>query len=330
MRALVLVGPNDFSVVEVDRPTLQEGTVLVQVKACGLCGTDLHIVDGEYPPTPFPITPGHESAGEIVEVAPDIRHLAIGDRVGIDASLSCGHCLLCRQGNTNVCPERGGIGGTVNGGFAQFALVPAENCYPIAPHLSFSEAALAEPLSCVLHGIQLLRPEFQPSVLVIGAGTMGLLSLQTMKASGAKRVDLANRSHGKLQMAVELGADRTMTLDELGLKGEYDIVIEATGAPEVIALALASLQPRGQLLLLGVSPADQKVEISPFDLYKDEISILASMGAKNTYAQALQLIAAGTIRVTPLLTHSFGLEGFAEAIAIVRSGVGIKVQILPN
>jgi 2-desacetyl-2-hydroxyethyl bacteriochlorophyllide A dehydrogenase len=333
MRALILNHPNDFAVVQADIPILGASEVLVKIHACGVCGTDVHIVDGHFPPTPFPITPGHESAGEVIAVAPGVTGLHVGDRVGVDASLSCGHCALCRRGDSNVCPDRGGIGGTIDGGFAEIAVVPAANCYPIAPHVSYREAAVAEPLSCVLHGIQLLRPTFQPSVLILGAGTMGLLTLQVMKSAGTSRVHVINRSPGRLPLASTLGADKTATSGEYEsstIPDLYDIVIEATGAPEMVALGLRSLKPRGQLLLLGVTSSGTTVELSPFDLYNNELSVLGSMGAKNTYGQALEAIANGSVSVGPLLTHAFPLERFADALATVRSGIGVKIQILPN
>lgn len=331
MRALVLNQPDDFEVRDVEAPVPGFGQVLVRIHACGLCGTDIHIVKGEFPPTPFPITPGHESAGEIVELGQGVSGLSVGDRVGIDAGLSCGQCELCRGGSSNVCPHRGGIGGTVNGGFAELAVVPAKNCFPFAAHLSYGEAAVAEPLSCVLHGLQLLRPTFQPTVLVLGAGTMGLLSLQAMKAAGALTVDLANRSAARLPLARELGADRALSAADAELAdARYDIVIEATGAPSMVSLGLKSLKPRGQLLLLGVTPVGETVALSPFELYDNELTVLASMGARDTYGKALSAIANGTIRVDPLITHSFPLDGFAEALSVVAAGAGVKVQITPQ
>lgn len=329
MRAVVLRRPNDFDLVAKGEPVPGPGQVLVRVHACGLCGTDLHIVAGEFPPTPFPITPGHESAGEVVALGSGVTAVAVGDRVGIDASLWCGHCEFCRGGARNVCPNRGGIGGTIDGGFAELVVVPQENCYRIAHHVSYAEAAVAEPLSCVLHGLSLLRPEFRPSVLVFGAGTMGLLALQAARAAGAGRVDLMNRTAGRLPLARELGAEEAWTVAEAP-GHRYDVVIEATGAPAMVTLGFASLRTRGQLLLLGVTPAHERVEISPFQLYDDECTVVGSMGAKDTYQQALDAIASGDVRTAPLLGQPFRLEDFGAALEAVRRGAGVKVQLAPQ
>jgi 2-desacetyl-2-hydroxyethyl bacteriochlorophyllide A dehydrogenase len=327
MRALVLTRPNDFAVRDVPEPSPGSGEVLVSVRACGICGTDLHIVAGEYPPTPFPYTPGHESAGEVVGLGAGVRSLSLGDRVGIDASLWCGVCEYCRGGARNVCPDRGGIGGTVDGGFAQLVVAPAENCFRIPAHVPYREAAVAEPLSCVLHGTGLLRPAFRPSVLVLGAGTMGLLALQVMRAAGAARVDVVNRGTARRALAAELGADATFAPGEQ--VGRYDVVVEATGVPALVTAGLAALAPRGQLLLLGVSAPHDEVAVSPFRLYEDELTVLGSMGAKDTYQQAIDAIASGVVRVAPLLGGAFGLDEFDDALRAVAAG-GAKVHVLPN
>ncbi len=327
MRALVLSEPHEFAVREVPEPEPGPRQVLVRVRACGVCGTDLHIVAGEFPRTPFPITPGHESAGEVVALGPGVTRLAVGDRVGIDASLSCGMCDLCRSGKRNVCPDRGGIGGTVDGGFAELVAVPQENCYVVPPHVPYREAAVAEPLSCVLHGLSLLRPVFRPSVLVLGAGTMGLLALQAIRAAGAERVDVANRGVARRVVATELGADATFAPGEHSSR--YDIVIEATGVPGLVATGLGALRPRGQLLLLGVTAPHDEVPVSPFRLYEDELTVVGSMGALDTYQAAIDAIAAGSVRIAPLLGGAFGLESFGDALAAVTGGGG-KVHVVPD
>ena len=157
------------------RSTPNAGEVVIRVGAVGICGSDLNIAAGLFPPTPFPIIPGHEFAGEVVAVAPGIDFIHDGDRVAVDPSLFCGHCPWCRVGRGNLCDNWGAIGDTVNGAAADYVAVPAVNCHHIPDSMSFPQAAVVEPLSCAVHAIKMAPPRVGESVLVVGGGTMGLL-----------------------------------------------------------------------------------------------------------------------------------------------------------
>ncbi len=195
MRALVLDHPGSFRVADVPDPTPQTGQVVVRVDCCGICGTDLHILAGEFPPTPYPITPGHEFAGTVVAHGPDVKpDLPVGARVAVDPSLYCGYCRRCRAGRDNLCENWAAIGDTVNGAFAEFVAVPAVNAYRLPDHLDGQLGAMTEPLACAVHGIRrlgLLGPVSAEPTVVIGAGTMGLLMLQLLLHAGAGPVSWA-------------------------------------------------------------------------------------------------------------------------------------------
>jgi 2-desacetyl-2-hydroxyethyl bacteriochlorophyllide A dehydrogenase len=331
--AAVIDKPNETHVGEVPDPTPGPGEVVVQVGACGVCGSDLAIAAGNFPPTPYPIVPGHEFAGEIVAVGPGVDHLAEGDRVAVDPTLTCGHCHWCRVGRGNLCAEWGATGDTVDGAAAEYVAVPADNCHRIPDSMTYRQAALVEPLSCAVHAIAVAPPRVGESVLVIGGGTMGLLTAQLLLRGGASRLAVVDRKADRLSIADSLGA--TLTSTELAeacgdRPGGYDLVVDATGSPGAIQAGLDAVAKGGRFLVVGVAPPDATVAISPFRIYQQEITILGSMAVLHSYGQALALVADGLVDTEPLLTHGLPLTAYPDALEMVRRGEGLKIQLLPN
>lgn len=330
MRAAVVDKPGRVRVGDVPAPRPGRGQVLVEVGACGVCGTDLHIAAGEFPPTPYPIVPGHEFAGQVVEIGPGVATgVRTGDRVAVDPSLFCGHCAPCRAGRGNLCANWGATGDTVDGAFAERVAVPAANAYPLPDHLTWQQGALVEPLSCALHGVRRLAVEVGESVLVVGAGTMGLLLLQLLTRSGA-RVLVVDRNPDRLALAEQLGAAAVATsVTGLGAEG-CSAAVDVTGAPAAIEDAFAGLRRGGRLMIFGVAPVEATVRLSPFRIYNDEITVLGSMAVLHSFGAALDLMAAGVVDTASLLTHGLPLEEFPQALDLVRAGEGVKVQVLPG
>ena len=232
MRAIVLDRPGSFRVAEVPDPTPGQGQIVVKVDACGVCGTDIHIMDGEFPPTPYPITPGHEFAGTIVAVANDVKiDLPVGALVAVDPSLYCGYCRRCRSGRDNLCENWAAIGDTVDGAFAEYVAVPAVNAHRLPDGIDGQLGAMVEPLACAVHGLRRLGPVFGDTVVLTGAGTMGLLLLQLLVHAGAGPVTVVDRVGDRLEVARKLGAARVV--GDLGeLAGErFEIAVDATGVP---------------------------------------------------------------------------------------------------
>lgn len=333
MKAVVIERPGTVVVTDVPEPGIGPTDVLVRVGACGICGTDLHIFDGEFPPTPYPIVPGHEFAGEVVAVGADVDGIAEGTRVAVDPSLFCGHCDFCRRGKGNLCLNWGAIGDTVDGAFAEYVSVPAANAYVLPEGLSHRDAALIEPVSCAVHGMHVLAPRMGDTVLLVGAGTMGLILLQLVLRGGASSVSVLDLNAERLLRAERLGAGATATeLNEL-LEREplgFDCVIDATGAPKAIESAFSAVKRGGKLLIFGVAPKEARVAFSPFRIYNDEITVLGSMAVLNSYAPAVRLVANGTVDVGTLLTEALPLDDYPRALDIVRRGEGLKTQILPH
>jgi 2-desacetyl-2-hydroxyethyl bacteriochlorophyllide A dehydrogenase len=330
MRAIVLDRPGTFRVADVPDPVPDVNQVVVRVECCGICGTDLHILDGEFPPTPYPITPGHEFAGTVVARGAEVRpDLAVGARVAVDPSLYCGYCRRCRAGRDNLCENWAAIGDTVDGAFAEFVAVPANNAYLLPGHLDAQHGAMAEPLACAVHGLDRLGPVLGDSVVVIGAGTMGLLLLQVLLHAGAGPVAVVDRISERLEVARKLGAAQAVT-DADALEGtRFEVAVDATGVPKAIQTAYGLLDRGGRMLVFGVSPADAAISVSPFRVYNDEITITGSMAILRSFGLAVDMLASGAVDPRLLLSEPLPLEQFGEAVDRVRSGQGIKWHIRP-
>lgn len=338
MRAVIIDKPGEIRIGNVADPTPGPDELIVKVGACGICGTDLHISEGEFPPTPYPIIPGHEFAGEVVAVGKNVQQskansFTVGTRIAVDPSLFCGHCVFCRTGHGNLCLEWNAIGDTVSGAFAEYVAVPVANAYHIPDTISFREAALIEPVSCAVHGIHRLEPRLGDSMLIVGAGTMGLLLLQLALRGGASRVAVMDLNTQRLTLAEKLGAYKTATsIDEL-LDVEplgFDCVIDATGVARAIESAFKAVKRGGKFMVFGVAPKEARVALSPFSIYNDEITIVGSMAVLNSYQQAVDLVSGGAINTQVMLTEAFPLEKFPEALSALRQGKGLKTQVLPN
>jgi 2-desacetyl-2-hydroxyethyl bacteriochlorophyllide A dehydrogenase len=331
MRAVVIERPGSFLVTDMPDPVPGPGEILVRVECCGICGTDLHILDGEFPPTPYPITPGHEFAGTVAALGPSVRPpLAVGSRVAVDPSLYCGYCRRCRAGRDNLCENWAAIGDTVSGAFAEYVAVPAVNAYLLPDHLDFQNGAMAEPLACAVHGMRRLGPVSGDPVLVIGAGTMGLLLLQLLLNAGAGPVTVVDRAASRLEVARKLGAASTVSgTGELSGSG-FEVVVDATGVPAVIEAGLGLLGRGGRLLIFGVSPGDARISVSPFRVYNDELIITGSMAILRSFGQAVDLLASGAVDPRPLLAEPLPLDSFGEAVDRVRAGQGVKWHIQPG
>jgi len=341
MRAVVIDAPGRIRVDNVPDPTPRPDEVLVRVGACGICGTDLHIIDGESPLARYPVIPGHEFAGEVVALGYDIAqsngngegNITVGSRVAIDPNLYCGHCDLCRTGHENLCLNYAALGVTTNGAIAQCVAVPMASAYLLPDTMSLREGALIEPVSCAVHGMHSLNPRSGDTFLIVGAGTMGLLLLQLALRGGASRVAMVDVNMQRLASAEELGATRTYKDIERALADEplgFNCVIDATGVPAVIENAFMAVKRGGKFMVFGVASNEARISLSPFRIYNDEITIMGSMAILFSFQAALDLISSGVINTQAMLTEALPLQDFSRALDMVRKGQGVKTQILPD
>jgi 2-desacetyl-2-hydroxyethyl bacteriochlorophyllide A dehydrogenase len=332
MKAVVIEEPNRMTVSRIEDPTPAPGEAVIKVEACGICGTDIHVLHGEFAPTRYPIVPGHEFCGEVVAVAPDVRNVKNGDFVAVDPSLFCGKCRQCRLGRFNLCENWNAIGvGSVNGACAEFVAVPSANAFRLPPEMPRHWGALVEPLSCAIHGLDQVDLQLAEDYLIYGAGTMGLLLAQLAKDSGASRVEMVERNPQRHALARRLAADRVaISADELDRPQGWDVVIDATGVVPAIEDGLRRVARGGTFLMFGVANADATATFSPFRVYNDEIKIIGSMAVLHSFERALTMLAKGVIDCGAMITNRFPLDQYQGAIDTFLAGSGLKVQVGPG
>jgi 2-desacetyl-2-hydroxyethyl bacteriochlorophyllide A dehydrogenase len=340
MRAAIIDAPGNMRIGSLPDPTPKPDELVIRVGACGICGTDLHIVDGDSPLARYPVVPGHEFAGEVVAVGRNVPQgigtrdmkVTVGTRVAVEPNVYCGHCEFCRTGHENLCLNYTAIGVTADGAFAEYVTVPAAKAYVLPEHLSFREAALIEPISCAVHAMNRLNPRSGDTFLIVGAGAMGLILLQLALRGGASKVAVVDLNTQRLQRAEELGADSIQTEINTLLEDEplgFDCVIDVTGVASAIEGAFAVAKRGGKLLVFGVAPSKARISLSPFRIYNDEITVLGSMAVLYSFGPAVNLLSSGAIDTAVMLTAALPLEDFPNALRMVRRGEGIKTQIVP-
>ena len=329
MRAAVVVTPGTIEIQDVPEPVPGPTDVVVRPAAVGICGTDLHIMDGEFAPA-FPIVPGHEFAGEIVEVGSEVVGYAVGDRVAVDPSLYCGHCYYCKRARGNQCENWGAIGVTKSGGAAEYVAAPMANLFPLPSHVSPKDAALIEPLSCAVRGFDVLPRAMASDYLIYGSGTMGLMMLELAKRGGAASVSMVDLNPERLETAKRLGCTAaTTSADHLTGPRGWDVVIDCTGVAAAIADGLRRVARGGTFLQFGVANYDTRVEIEPYEIYRREITVTGSMAVLHSFDRAGELLAAGVLDPEIFVSHRYPLADYADALAQFRAGVGRKILIEP-
>jgi 2-desacetyl-2-hydroxyethyl bacteriochlorophyllide A dehydrogenase len=329
MQAAVIKAVGEVAVTTVDDPTPGPRDVVVQVAACGICGTDLHILDGEFAPS-LPIIPGHEFAGTVVAVGTQVTELGIGQHVAVDPSLYCNECHYCRRGRNNLCERWNAIGVSVPGGAAEFALAPAANCVVLPEHVRVEDAALIEPLSCAVRGYDVLTSQLGSHVLIYGSGTMGLMMLELAKRCGAASVDVIDPNASRLQTAVTLGCSNAVSsADELDEPRGWDLVVDATGVAAAIHDGLGRVAPGGTFLQFGVTEASARVEIDPYRIYNKEITITGSMAVLHSFERAADLFATGVLDPDVFISDRLPLASFEDALDRFQKGIGRKIQLVP-
>ena len=329
MKAAVVVTPGTIEIQDVPEPTPGPADVVVKPAAVGICGTDLHIMDGEFAPA-FPIVPGHEFAGEIVAVGSQVTGYTVGDQVAVDPSLYCGHCYYCKRARGNQCENWNAIGVTVSGGAAEYVAAPMANLFKLPAHLAARDAALIEPLSCAVRGFDVLPRTMAGTYLIYGSGTMGLMMLELAKRAGAASVSIVDLNRQRLETAKRLGCSAAVTsADELDVPRGWDVVIDCTGVRAAIEDALGRVGRGGTFLQFGVADYDARVAIEPYEIYRREITITGSMAVLHSFDRAGELMAAGVLDPGVFVSHRFPLDAYAEALAQFRAGVGRKILIEP-
>ena len=330
MKAAVITAPGEIAIEEVADPTPGDNDVVVEVAAVGICGTDLHIFEGEFAPK-LPIVPGHEMSGTVVAVGKSVTEVKIGDAVAIDPSLHCGECFYCRRARGNLCENWNALGVTYPGAAAQFLLSPKKNIHKLPKNVDLKSAALIEPLSCAVRGFDQLPRNPGSHYLIYGSGTMGLMMAELAKVNGAASVSIVDLNQDKLKTAKVLGfTNLAKSVDEFDQPRGFDVVIDCTGVTEAIKDGLKHVMPGGTFLQFGVANKDAKVEIEPFWVYNKEITIVGSMAVLHSFDRAVELFASGVLNVDVMISDRYSLENYADALTAFKSGKGRKTIVLPN
>lgn len=332
MRAALIAGVDKIEIITLDDPTPGPADVVVAVAGCGICGTDLHILEGEFAPT-LPIVPGHEFAGEVVAIGAQAAQnsgLAIGDQVAVDPSLYCHECYYCQRGQANLCERWGAIGVSVAGGAAEFALAPAANCVKLPDGIRPADAALIEPLSCVVRAFDRLPRMLGDHYLIYGAGTMGLMNLEIAKRAGAASVDVVDLNPERLKTALQLGCSTgAASADEIERPRGWDVVIDCTGVVAAIEDGLSRVGKGGTFLQFGVSAEKAVASWPPYKIYNQEITITGSMAVLHSFERAAELFAGGALDPEVMISDRFPLEQYPQALAQFKRGIGRKIQVNP-
>jgi 2-desacetyl-2-hydroxyethyl bacteriochlorophyllide A dehydrogenase len=330
VKAVVIEEPHRLDVTRLDDPTPDASSAILSVEATGICGTDLHLLEGDISSARYPVVPGHEFCGEVVAAGRGVTNLRIGDFVAVDPNLPCGHCRFCRVGRSNLCENYRALGVTLNGAAAEFVSVPSANAFPLPPDIPRRWGTLVEPLSCAVHGFDQIGLRMASSYLIYGAGTMGLMLAQLARHAGPSQVDMVDKNPARFELAKRLAADRAaQSADAFDRSGGWDVVIDATGAAPAIEDGLRRVTRGGTFLVFGVASAEATVRFSPFSVYRDEIKIIGSMAVLHSFERALALLVRGVIDCEAMITHRFPLEEYSAAIDIFKGGSGLKVQVGP-
>lgn len=318
MRAAVFYGKHDLRVEETSDPDVRPRDVLIRVKACGVCGTDVHIYEGDKgaaevtPPTIL----GHEFSGVVERVGSEVTKFRPGDRVCVDPNHPCGCCDPCRDGINHFCEGMVGYGTTVNGGFAEYCAVDEQQVYRLGEHTSFEQGAMCEPVACCLHGIDMCGIRPGSTVAVIGGGMIGLLMLQLARLAGASAVVLLEPVAVKREVARRLGAtaaidpmqeDVRARLSDLGI-AQLDVVIECVGKPATIEQAIDIAGHKATVMMFGLTKPDETITVKPFEVFQKELVITSSFINPYTQRRALALIDSGLLDVSSMVCKVASLE----------------------
>lgn len=340
MLAAVLHGAGDLRVEEVRKPHPGPGEVLLRVERCGICGTDLHIVRGDFPAPNLPLIIGHEFAGTVETTGTGVTHVQPGTKATVDINVACGVCHFCRIGSKLFCPQVRQLGVHDAGGMAEYVVAPAANVYPLPDAMPLEHAAYIEPLACTVHGQDRIGIRTGETIAVIGGGPMGLAHTVLAKMRGAARVLVSEPDAGRRERATLLGAD--VVIDpfagdpvervlELTDGRGADVVIEAVGSVPTYEQAFRMVRRGGRLLAYGAAPQDATIAVKPFEVYAKELTVVGSYaGTYETWPAAIELIANGRFdpglivdSVRPLAEVREAIEGLAGDTSVVK----VHVQV---
>lgn len=292
--------------------------VKIKVHFCGICGTDVHIFEGDKGSAAVnpPVILGHELSGDVVEVGHEVEKFKAGDQVSVDPNRYCGKCCFCANGHKHLCSHMLGMGTAVDGGFAEYVVVPEELVFPVADHVSYEAAAMTEPLSCCLHGMDLTEVQSGDTVMVVGAGNIGLIMIQLARSCGASCVIAVEPNRTRLERAKKFGADICIDpasddTDEILRQHKVDCVnrvIDCAGRVNTAEYAVRYAGRGATVMLFGLTGPDDEMKLKPFELFQKELTIRGSFVNPDTFDRAGKLLAGGMVKVEDIITDIVDLD----------------------
>jgi L-iditol 2-dehydrogenase len=346
VKGAVFYAPLDVRLEEVPEPTPGPGEVKLRIRNTSTCGTDVKIFKNGHPNMSPPQVMGHEIAGEIVEVGPDVAGWAPGDRVQVIAAIPCGRCEECARGRMTVCPNQTSMGYQYPGGFAEYMVVPkavldVDGLNRIPDNLTFAEASVAEPFACAINAQELVRVGENDDVMVVGSGPIGCLHVRLARSRGARRVFLADLNRGRLDQAADIvkpdaaicsgEVDIIEAVKQLTDGRGVDVAITAAAAGVTQEQALQYVARQGRISFFGGLPKDNPViSVDSNLVHYRELMLMGANGSSPQHnKRALDLISTGAVPVADLITHRLPLDRVLDAFQIVAGGEGIKVTVEP-
>ena len=345
MKAAIIKEQNKIKLMDVDDPEIEEGDILIEVKACAICGTDIKLLRFGYSGMVLPLTLGHELSGIIKDIKKIDADFKIGDRVTINPNIPCGVCHYCKKDLPTACDNLRTIGIHINGGFANYIKIPSEavkhGClFKIPENVSFEEATLIDPASCAINASELSNINEDDIVVIIGAGPAGCLNAEVSKALGAKKTILIQRSEKRLNLSKFTGADvyinsskqdvMEAVMRETNGRGP-DVIIVACASKEAQELSVDMISKRGNINLFGGLPrGESTIDFNSNAIHYKEAFITGTHGGSNAHCKkALDMISSGEIKAKEYLSYEFSLNSFNEAIKVAEEKSGFKVIVKP-
>ena len=329
MKAIQFPAKGEVEYVTLPDPRPGHGEIVVEVKASGVCHTDFEVLKANYGNQAFPVVPGHEYAGVVADVGTGVSKVSVGDKIVVDPNTECGECPSCRRGWGNLCENLGAYGVTMNGGFSELSLVREDRAHPLGSS-SFTMAALAEPMGCVLNGLgAVYKPEYQ-NVLIFGAGPMGILIAIALQIRGVNSIMLADIDESRLELADSVGFGAIVSgdagLDKL--RNGVDLVVDATGAPAVAGKLVDYMANGGSGLFFGVCPSDARIEVSPFEIFRRQLTLAGSHSLNHNIPEALDVIEDYGSRIEQIVSHRMTLEEISKVFRTKPPKGSLKIQAL--
>lgn len=318
MKAAHIYGAKDIQVEEIDIPELEKGMVKVKVEYAGICGSDMHeYIDGTYPIRLQPVL-GHEFSGTVVETGEGVVNTKVGDRVAVEPTIPCGKCNNCQRGFVNLCTARQGYGYTVSGGFAQYAVVKEENAFQLPDHMSLELGALVEPTAVAVHAVRQSQLKLGDTAAIFGAGPIGLLLLQAVKAAGASEIFVVEVAEERRQKAAELGATHVINPIDTDAaafirkktNGGVSVAYEAAGVQATFTSGVSSVRPGGEFKVVSIW--GKTVELDPSKLVQPEVKISGSYAYIRLFPEVIRLLANGNIDGHAVITNEIALDNIVE------------------